>query len=352
MRVLVTGGTGFVGAHCVRALRDDGHEVVVLARDPQRVPTALEPLEVAADDVVVGDVRDDTAVERALSDVEAVLHAANVYSFHPAAERTLEEVNVDGTRRILHAAVARGLDPVVHVSSTVALLPSDHLTSASPVGEPDGAYARTKAAAESIANDLQEQGAPVVITNPAAVIGPHDPHVGDTTAPFRDMVRGKLRTVYRAGVGLVDVRDLATAHARLFTPGRGPRRYLMAGHWVGIPEMFRLLARVLERRLPRMWMPTGAVVAAARLADAARRRGIDPGFSSELVWVQRHHPRFDDRDTQRELGVAWRPTTDSLRDMVAWLHEQGRLSARQAGAAAGAGWTAGVPSGVKARWVA
>jgi dihydroflavonol-4-reductase len=336
MRILVTGATGFVGAHTVRALLEAGHHPVLFVRDPARIAPALEPLGVdpGGCEVVVGDVRDLTSVWRAVRRADALLHAANVYRLDGGDPVGLQRVNVDGTKTLLAAAAERGLAPLVHVSSTSALLPASRLTPDVPVGRPHGAYARSKAGAESVARRLQEQGAPVVVTNPAAVIGPHDPHLGPTTRPILDMVRGRLRTVYPAGLGFVDVRDVATAHARLFRDGRTAGRYLLGGHWVSLPEMYRHLAAATGRRLPRVRVPTGAVVSAGRLADRALRRGIDPGFSSELVWIQRHHPPFDDRATQRDLGVVWRPVRDSLRDLVAWSCAQGLVSPRQAGTAA------------------
>jgi dihydroflavonol-4-reductase len=127
VQILVTGGTGFVGGHCVAALLDAGHEVVLLARERSRVAAALTPLRITDErvHVVLGDVLDRDAVERAVSDAEALLHAANVFTFHAAHAERMRRVNVDGTRIVLESAVAGGLDPVVHVSTTLALLPAD-----------------------------------------------------------------------------------------------------------------------------------------------------------------------------------------------------------------------------------
>lgn len=339
MRIMVTGATGFVGAHAVRSLSEAGHDVVLLVRDPGRVTDALEPLGVDPYryEVVPGDVLDDRSVQQALTGTDALLHVANVYSFDVTDAPVMHQVNVEGTRRILHTAAERGLDPIVHVSSVVALLPSDHLTSDSPVGSPHGPYPTSKARAEVIARELQDEGAPVVITHPGEVLGPHDPHQGrnSSVALLRDMVRGTARTVMPGRVGVVDVRDLADAHAQLFTAGRGPRRYLMAGHDVTFREQFRLLAEVLGRRLPRAPIPLGAAMAAGRVAEVAQRRGIDPGFSSVNPWILANHPGFDDAATRRDLGVEWRPTTDTFHDTVAWLEQRGLVSRRQAGLAAG-----------------
>ncbi|MFW6090435.1 MAG: SDR family NAD(P)-dependent oxidoreductase [Actinomycetota bacterium] len=342
MRILVTGGTGFVGAHSTRALVAAGHDVTLLVRDAAGVQPALRPLGINPERcrIVTGDVLDGAAVASAARDADALLHAANVYSFNAADAERMTRVNVEGTRSVLRAAAENGLDPIVHVSSTVALLPAGHVTPESPVGTPHGVYLRSKAEAETIARELQQEGAPVVVTNPGPVHGPHDPHVGESASLVRDILRGRARILLRGAYGIVDVRDVATAHARLFIPGRGPRRYLMGGHHIEFAGLFRLLERVVGHRLRAVPVPYRLAYAAGRAAEVAQRRGIDPGFSSVEVWISAHYATTDDSATVRDLGVTWRPPEQSLRDCVAWLHERGLVSSRQAGSAAGGRWQA------------
>jgi dihydroflavonol-4-reductase len=339
MRVAVTGGTGFVGSHSVSALVEQGHEVTLLARDRGRTVRALAPLGVASDrfDVVLGDVLEPASVAEALVGADALLHAANVYSLNAGDAATMHRVNVDGTRAVLTAAAERGLAPIVHVSSCVALLPNDRLDPSAPLGEPHGPYGRSKARAEAIARELQAEGAPVVITNPGSVYGPHQPHMGESATLVRDILRGKARLAIRGGLGVVDARDVATAHARVFATG-APQRCLLAGRWIEFDALYRQLERVVGHRLPRIRIPGRAAFAAGRTAEAAQRRGIDPGFSSESIWIVLQWRPHDDEHTRQALGVEWRPTDETLRDMVAWLHEQGHVSRRQAGLAADASW--------------
>jgi nucleoside-diphosphate-sugar epimerase len=83
MRVLITGGTGFVGCHTVAALLGHGHHVRLLIRAPERIAPALGPLGIAEVDAVVGDVTNPATVEQAMRGCNAVVHAAAVYSFDP-----------------------------------------------------------------------------------------------------------------------------------------------------------------------------------------------------------------------------------------------------------------------------
>ena len=122
MKVMVTGGTGFVGSHTVAELVRAGHDVKLLVRDPSRVRKALEPLGVGEVESVIGDVTDKESVERALDDCDAVIHCASVYSLDPRAADVIKKTNVAGTDLVIGAAHKRGLDPIVHVSSIVALI--------------------------------------------------------------------------------------------------------------------------------------------------------------------------------------------------------------------------------------
>jgi dihydroflavonol-4-reductase len=125
MRVLVTGGTGFVGSHTVAALVEGGHEVRLLVRGRQRVAAALAPLGLQPPDLdtIVGDVTDPAAVDQAVRGCQAVVHAASVYSLDSRDAGRIRQINVRGTDVVLGTAHRAGLDPIVYVSSIVALLP-------------------------------------------------------------------------------------------------------------------------------------------------------------------------------------------------------------------------------------
>jgi dihydroflavonol-4-reductase len=125
MRVLVTGGTGFVGSHTVAALVEGGHEVRLLVRARQRVAAALGPLGLQPADLetMVGDVTDAAAVDQAVRGCQAVVHAGSVYSFDSRDAGRIRQVNVRGTDLVLGVAHRAGLDPIVYVSSIVTLLP-------------------------------------------------------------------------------------------------------------------------------------------------------------------------------------------------------------------------------------
>ena len=333
MKVLVTGGTGFVGSHSVQAIVDAGHEVRLLVRSSGRVAAALEPLGVRDVEHVVGDAVDVESVRRAMDGCDAVLHAAAVFSYDARDAREMQRVNARATEVVLGAARDAGLDPIVHVSSYVALLPgADVLDDGAPVGEPRGVYARSKAETERMARELQDDGAPVAITYPGMVWGPHDPHMGEAATFARSVLRGLVPMLPPGRVPVVDVRDVAAAHAAALRGGGGRRRYLLAGEAITFAAVVDVIRRVTGRRIVRFTGPAPLMLGMTAAGDVVQR--LVPfrlPFNYGGVWVITHGRPLDGAATERALGVRFRPPEESVRDMIRWMHASGRLTDRQAG---------------------
>ncbi|MFI0795912.1 SDR family NAD(P)-dependent oxidoreductase [Micromonospora rubida] len=338
MLVLVTGGTGFVGAHTVAALAAAGHRVRVLARDPDRVAPALSPLSVPSDAVQVadGDVTDETAVARAVRGVDALVHAASVYSFdsrwHDATRRT----NVRGTEVVLAAARRLGVGRSVHVSTFGALLPSPAGT-VGPQSPPTTAretYLASKAAAERVARQHQAHGDPVVIAYPPALLGPDDPKLGDQNARLRNVLRGLMPMWPTGGFPVGDVRDTAALLAELATgPAEVGGRHLGPGRYLRTRDYVRAVREVTGRRLPTLFLPARAMLPFAYATDVVQRVWpwhIPAEYGACYVCACDARPE----DVARSAGPEPRPVTETLTDTVRWLHRTGRLTAAQAGRAA------------------
>src|SRR5215208_5935315 len=336
MKVLVTGGTGFVGSHSVKALADAGHDLRLLVRSPDRLAPALEPLGVRDVEHVVGDATDPESVRRAIDGCNAVVHAAAIFSYDARDARAMQRVNARATEVVLGAARAGGLNPIVHVSSYVALLPPGGvLDGDSPVGDPRGVYARSKAETEQMARQLQDEGAPVVITYPGMVWGPHDPYLGEAATFARSVLRGLVPMVPPGELPVVDVRDVAAAHAAVLNPGRGARRYMLAGATASLADMIRAIRRLTGRRLVTVTAPAPLVLGMTAAGDVAQR--VLPfrlPFNFGGVWVATKGGPVDASATERDLSVRFRPPEDSIADMLRWLHAAGHLTDRQARLAA------------------
>jgi dihydroflavonol-4-reductase len=340
MRVLITGGTGYVGSHTVAALARTGHQVRVLARSPERIPAALAPLGVDDVETAIGDVTDAAAVERAFAGCDAVLHAASVFSMDPRRAEEMRTVNVRGTEVVPGSAHRSGIDPIVFVSSELALLPPADgavLTPDSPVGQSGWPYCRSKADSELVARRYQALGAPVVSVMPAAVWGPQDPHFGEGAALATNVLRNRYPIVMRGGMHIADVRDLAAVLAAVMEPGRGPRGYMVSGHYISLPDLIRTLAELSGRRIRFVILPRWFLAAFGRAADAVQGRLTTRlPWQGEGIWVMNCAARCDDSKTRSELGLQPRPLRETMTDTVHWLAEVGHITPAQAGRLAGA----------------
>jgi dihydroflavonol-4-reductase len=333
--VLITGGTGYLGAHSTAALARAGHRIRVLARSAEKVPAALGPLGVDGVETVIGDVTEPAAVERALAGCDAVVHAASVFSLDVRKTGEMNAVNVRGTEIVLGTAHRLGLDPIVHVSSEVALLPpagGQVLTPDSPVGRPPGPYCRSKADSELVARKFQAQGAPVVSVLPAGMWGPHDPHLGEGVTLAANVLRHRYPVVMAGGMHIADVRDVAAVLTAVMQPGRGPRSYLVTGHYVTMPAIIGTLGDLTGRRLRFATFPAWFLAAFGQTADLMQRRlRTRLPWSAESIWIVNCDAHCDDSKTRDELQLEPRPLRETFADTVHWLAEAGHLTPRQAG---------------------
>lgn len=150
MRVLITGGTGFVGGWTAKAVFDAGHSVRFLVRNPAKLQTTVAKLGVDTSDFAVADITDRVAVRDALQGCDAVVHSAALVATDPRQTPQMLATNMQGAQNVLGQSVELGLDPIVHVSSFTALFRPDlgTLTADLPVvGGADG-YGTSKAQVE------------------------------------------------------------------------------------------------------------------------------------------------------------------------------------------------------------
>lgn len=329
VKILVTGGTGFVGSHAAARLIGAGHDVRLLVRDPAKVDRVFGPLAVDVPDRVQGDVLDPPSIERALDGCDAVVHAAAVVANDRRRAAEVLRTNPAAARNVLGAAVVAGADPIVHVSSVASLFPPPGpvIDPSTPVASPTSAYGRSKADAERLARGLQELGAPITIVYPGGVWGPCDPNLTEQVRAAGTLVRSGV-PITSGGLTVLDVRDLAVVIERSLEPGHGPRRFILGGHFFTTPELADLLEEVggRARRLPS---PPRALRTMGRVNDALMRV-VPVTFSityEGMVFLTRGI-RTDDSATLAALDVTLRPPGETLADTLRWLLAEGRLKPR------------------------
>lgn len=334
MRVFVTGASGFVGSYTVAALLAAGHRPRALVRDPAKTARVLTTIGVEPGrvELVVGDMLDRATVEEALGGCDAAVHAAASVGVTGAAG-DLVEVNVGGTRNVVGGAVARGLDPVVHVSTVAVFVPpaGPVITAEGPLASPRTDYGRSKVAAERYVRGLQDDGAPVTIIYPGGVCGPHQP-VLDSLMEGLAAALGQAWPMPRGGVCVVDVRDLGEAVARCVVPGRGPRRWLLGGHYLSWPGCADLCDRLTGVKCRRFVVPGGVMLALGSALDAAKRvRSFGYPLTRDAAEFMVKLVPTDDRPALDALDLTLRPVEETLADGLRWLAEAGHLDPRKAG---------------------
>ena len=330
---LVTGASGFVGSHVARQLVAAGHSVRVLAR-PSSNLRALEGVDVER---IEGDLREPASLARAMRGVQRVFHVAADYRLWARDPREIYRSNVEGTRALLAAARDAGIERIVYTSTvaTIAVptgngaLPNEQ--TAATLEQMIGHYKRSKFLAEQEAIGAAAAGAPVVIVNPTAPVGPADWKPTPTGRIILDFLNGKMPAYVDTGLNVVAVEDVAAGHLLAGEKGRVGHRYILGGRNMTLKEILDVLAKVTGRRAPRVKMPH-AVALAAGYADQwfSRLTGREPQIPVEGVKMSRHRMFIASDKAERELGYRPGPVEAALERAVRWYEENGYVRGRVA----------------------
>jgi len=313
VRVIVTGGAGFVGRAVIRALNRRGDSAVALVRDPARTrDLAADGVELLADNL-----SDVARLTDRLRGADAVIHIAGSYriGITKAEQPAMLDANVGTTTRLLEAARAARVPKIVYVS-TVNIFGNTRGAVVDETFRRDVAngflswYDETKYRAHEVAEQAALAGAPIVIVLPSQVYGPGD-HSG-----FGEQMRlaSEGRLPYRAldevGVGLVHVDDLAGGIVAALDRGTLGEAYVLSGPRTTLGEAVVVAARLAGRRPPRLRLPTGLLRAMAPLGRFIGRPNL-----RELISASDGVTYWAPSDkAERELGFRPRAIETGLRD--------------------------------------
>jgi dihydroflavonol-4-reductase len=322
---LVTGATGFVGSHLVRALRLRGRPVRALVRPG----TAADHLDRLGVEVVPGDVTDHDGYVAAADKAARVFHVAGFVSFLKEERTRLEAVNVGGVRNAIQACRSGGVDTLV-VTSSVAAVGGGH----GPVevdetqpwhGDESLGYAATKHSGEAVALKASGKGLRVVCVNPSIVLGPDDPRPSAGGAYVILAAKG-LRFAVGMIQGFVDARDVAEGHILAAEKGKGGERYILNGANLRMAEFVKCCREAAGKpgavfTLPRLLLPPAALL----VEWWSDKRGVAPSFTREQARMARRDAAFSSRKAQAALGWKARPLVETVKDTVAWFEENRML---------------------------
>jgi len=335
MRVLVTGGTGFIGSHTVAALVAAGHEPRVLARAPRKLERLHREYAIPSCEVVRGDMTDADAVMRALEGCEAVVHAAALVALERARAQEVIDTNLRGVEIVLGSAHQLGIERIVYVSSTAVLfdpargaIRPDH-----PVApHASSAYGLSKGQGELFVRGLQEAGVCVRTVYPAQVVGPRDAELSEGNQGLKMLLEPLRLIPAEGGMQAIDVRDLAAIHVALVEAAPKPGRYVAAGHLLGWDEVCALLDRITGNRTPRVPLDGRVVRWLGWVGDEVRRWvDFDMPLTAEAMEYASRWPGADSSETLAELGLTFRPIAETLEDTLRWLYEAGHVGAKAVG---------------------
>ena len=327
MKVLVTGGTGFLGEHLLAALQQGGgDEVLALCRKDSARMRELGAR------VVIGDVSDAQTLAAAMVGVEGVYHLAGMVSRRAEDGQRMMRLHVDGTRAVMEAARAANVKRVVVASSSGTVAVSEE---AEPIADESFPYATklvgnwpyylSKIYQEKLAFELGAKlGIEVVVVNPSLLLGPGDARQSSTGDVAR-FLRREIPAVPTGGVNFVDVRDAAAATVAAMQKGRAGERYLLGGPNWTCAEFFGRLERSSKVRAPMLKLPKRVSLAGASLLErlyekAGRRESPVDRISVEMGFAYWY---CDSSKAQRELGFTSRDPAETLDDTIRYLRRAG-----------------------------
>jgi dihydroflavonol-4-reductase len=334
-QVLVTGGTGFLGARLVRALVEQGQHVKVLAR-PTSSLRGLSGIDPSRLEVVHGDVTIGHTVYRALSGCDRLFHVAAEFKIWDRRPSKILDASIIGTRETLEAARSRGIEKIVVTSSTAAVGASKDQTlmdETSPFNrEGSGPYIVAKWKAEQIALSMaRDLKMPIVVVNPGTIMGPGD---------YKPTPSGELILTYLGwnlpfgvpwadgGVATVDVDDVVKGHLLAMEKGRVGERYILSGENVTIKKLFETLSEITGLRGPGFRSTRSLAMLGGALGEAwGKIGGKTPQLTYKLardyvgsyVWVST-------KKAETELGYTHRSLRSTLARAVLFYLENGYVS--------------------------
>jgi nucleoside-diphosphate-sugar epimerase len=319
MKVFVTGGTGFIGGHVVRALRARGDEVRALVRSPEKA----SELKALGCEVIQGTLGDPAAIRDGMEGCDAAIHGAAVYEVGiPKSEhRAMYEANVVGTENVLSAALDAKLERVVYIS-TVAVFGNTHGKVVDESYEQAGVdftsyYEQTKYEAHKVAKRLiADENLPCVIVQPGGVYGPDDHSaVGTQINQFLD---GKMPLIAFPDLGfnMVHVEDVAAGVLLALDKGRAGESYVLGGQITTMRELIETVAKVSGKKAPKRALPTGLMKALTPVGPLVGKVMGQPPNLRELIssadgvtfWAK-HDKAMSELDySPRNLEVGLRET--------------------------------------------
>jgi dihydroflavonol-4-reductase len=328
---LVTGASGFIGSRLVHALVARGERVKAFVRPG----ASLRQLRGMPDSQLLlayGDIMVEHTVYRALAGCDRMYHVATNFKMWDKRPERIIDPAVLGTKATLEAGRRRGLEKIVYTSSVASLGVAENRDPMDESHEFNLAdpeiYILAKYEAEQAAMRLAEDGAPVVVVLPSAVVGPGDwkpTPTGSSILQYLKLSPNVRMPITDGGLSIVDVDDVAAGHMLAMDKGRTGERYVLGGENLGFRQLFELLSDITGLAPPGKPVSQGLVELSGRLMELkARFFGGEPqltyrlarDYANDVVWVS-------SAKAEQELGYTHRPAREALTRAVNFFLEKG-----------------------------
>ncbi len=327
-RVVVTGAAGFIGSAITRALLQRGVDVVATV-EPGGRGANLRGLDLRR---LTLDVRDRERTFEVMQGARAVFHVAAMYRFWAPDPEVFYEVNVTGSRNVVEASVAAGVERIVY-TSTVGTIGLKGSPAGRPADERDfarvdrlyGPYKQTKYVAEHEVLRASAEGAPVTIVMPTFPLGPRDGRPTPTGKLVLDFLNGRMPGFVDTAMNVAHVDDLAECHLLALERGRVGRSYIAGGENLAMRDLLAHLASSTGLPVPGRRFPRVLGLGAGFVSDLVEGRllGRHPSVPWEAARMSTTPMVFDDSRARLELGYASRPAAEAIESSARWYVENG-----------------------------
>ncbi len=325
IRYIVTGAAGHLGSTVIRLLQNTDSEVYGLLL-PEEKPVIKAP----NIHYVHGDVcRKETLsplFENADGKTVKVIHTAGIISIEREVSPLVYEVNVNGTKNMIHICREKEVDRFVYVSSVHAIPEMAYRETIHEAGffsaaSVVGGYAKTKAEATQSVLDASRKGLQAVIVHPSGIIGPYDKGNNHLVQLVIEYMNGKLPVCVKGGYDFVDVRDVAAGCLFAAEKGKQGQCYILSGHYLSIQDMLSCAGKYCnKKKLPAIPVFL-AEFAAPWIESFSRICGKRALYTRYSLHTLTSNSNFSSSKARTELGYFSRPADDTIRDMTGWIME-------------------------------
>ncbi len=324
MRYFVTGATGFIGRALAKELLKRGHQVVILARTPEKAAD----LKAMGAEVFKGDITERETMRAPMTGADGVFHVAGWYKVGVRDNSHAQAINVEGTRNVLSMMQELAIPKGVY-TSTLAINSDTHGVEADESyqlkSEHISVYDRTKADAHKVADEFIAQGLPLVIVQPGLVYGPGDE--GPSHDTFQMWLKGQLPMLVSSTAytwGYID--DIVEAHILAMEKGRTGESYIIGGETMKLTDAMKIASEITGVKLPALTVSGGLIRAFGAIMGVVDKAvPVPPLYTGEFLRVGAATYIGTNAKARRELGYQPRTVREGFVETMRWEMDQAGL---------------------------